>query len=71
MRATHSGGSASVGGTVSPPSAFTPQSSTSHSSTASPAISTRRMKIAVSALAFSAASGHENATRVSPDHPAG
>src|SRR5205085_5500232 len=71
IRATHSGGSASVAATVSPPSAFTPQSSTSQSSTEIPAISTRCMKIAVSAFALSAASGQENATRVSPDQPAG
>src|SRR5207253_6552592 len=68
-RSTHSGGShVSLGctGTVAPPSASTPQYSTHHSSIRSPAISTRFMRIAAVALAFSYASGQENATLASP-----
>src|SRR4051794_35427329 len=71
-RRTHSGGStpAASGGTVGPPSALTPQYSKHHSRTSMPAISTRLARIAAVAFAFSGASGHENATRVSPAHPA-
>src|SRR6185436_511152 len=71
-RNTHSGGSTpeARGGTVGPPNAFTPQYSKHHSRTSMPAISTRFARIAAVAFAFSSASGHENATRVSPAHPA-
>ncbi len=69
-RSITSGGSAVAGGTVGPPSASTPHSSKHHSSTASSASWTRCAKIAAVAVAFSAASGHENPTRVSADQPA-
>src|SRR5262245_9310860 len=68
-RTTHSGGSTGAGA-VGPPSAFAPQNSKHHSSTARPAISTRFASSAAVAFAFSYASGHENAARASPDQPA-
>ena len=67
---TRAARTSAAAGTVGPPSASTPQYSTHHSSTASPAISTRFAKIAAVAFAFSYASGHENATRASPAQPA-
>src|SRR5437763_3176208 len=65
-RIATSGGSCG-GGADGPPSAFAPQYSKHHSSTARPAISTRFARSAAVAFAFSYASGHENAARASPD----